>query len=182
MKDFKSAAYVYSKRLFACSHFFRSIDTPGVIERVSTLFQGYPNLIQGFNTFLPPGYRIECAQDPSIIIVTTPSGITTRTPSYPIHNAQSSAPQTQDLVVHRNADLVSIPSKESRLVAGESRQFLSTPVAQNQNLSVVETPATTVVVPENKRGPSPSLSGAPSPGIIPSASNAATVLGGMNVR
>eukprot|EP00644_Phytophthora_capsici_P015543 jgi/Phyca11/127491/e_gw1.70.11.1 len=42
MKDFKAQA----------------IDTPGVILRVSTLFRGYPNLILGFNTFLPPGYRI----------------------------------------------------------------------------------------------------------------------------
>lgn len=32
-----------------------SIDTPGVIERVSTLFHGHPSLIIGFNTFLPPG-------------------------------------------------------------------------------------------------------------------------------
>ncbi|MBW0487355.1 hypothetical protein O181_027070 [Austropuccinia psidii MF-1] len=39
----------------------QSIDTPGVIERVSTLFRGYPSLIQGFNTFLPPGFRIECS-------------------------------------------------------------------------------------------------------------------------
>lgn len=33
-------------------------------------------LIQGFNTFLPPGYRIECGTDtnPDIIRVTTPSG------------------------------------------------------------------------------------------------------------
>ncbi|CUS11063.1 unnamed protein product [Tuber aestivum] len=61
MKDFKSQA----------------IDTPGVIDRVSTLFSGHPSLIQGFNTFLPPGYRIECSQDPrdTKITVTTPSGI-----------------------------------------------------------------------------------------------------------
>ncbi|SPQ18333.1 7f40f6cf-cb5a-48eb-956d-18c86878a74f [Thermothielavioides terrestris] len=38
MKDFKS----------------QTIDTPGVISRVSELFAGHPNLIQGFNTFLPP--------------------------------------------------------------------------------------------------------------------------------
>ncbi|KAK9469030.1 hypothetical protein V1512DRAFT_258454 [Lipomyces arxii] len=65
MKDFKS----------------QSIDTPGVIDRVSTLFSGHPNLIQGFNTFLPPGYRIECSTDPSDpnpIRVTTPMGTTTR--------------------------------------------------------------------------------------------------------
>jgi histone deacetylase complex regulatory component SIN3 len=35
------------------------------MDRVSTLFSGNPSLIQGFNPFLPPGYRIECSQDPS---------------------------------------------------------------------------------------------------------------------
>jgi paired amphipathic helix protein Sin3a len=43
MKDFKSQV----------------IDTPGVIARVSELFKGHDNLILGFNTFLPPGYKIE---------------------------------------------------------------------------------------------------------------------------
>ena len=40
---------------------FRSqtIDTPGVIARVSHLFSDYPDFIVGFNTFLPPGYKIE---------------------------------------------------------------------------------------------------------------------------
>ncbi|KAG2230595.1 hypothetical protein INT48_004456 [Thamnidium elegans] len=64
MKDFKS----------------QSIDTPGVIDRVSTLFKGHPLLISGFNTFLPAGYRIECSidpRDPNRIIVTTPNGNTT---------------------------------------------------------------------------------------------------------
>ncbi|XP_050076400.1 uncharacterized protein LOC126563743 [Anopheles maculipalpis] len=37
----------------------QSIDTPGVIQRVSNLFRGHPELIVGFNTFLPPGYKIE---------------------------------------------------------------------------------------------------------------------------
>ena len=62
MKDFKS----------------QTIDTPGVIERVSQLFTGHPQLIQGFNTFLPPGYRIECGtrDDPNAIRVTTPMGTT----------------------------------------------------------------------------------------------------------
>ena len=60
MKDFKS----------------QSIDTPGVIARVSNLFNGHPHLIQGFNTFLPPGYKIEAGwdNDPNSIRVTTPSG------------------------------------------------------------------------------------------------------------
>jgi paired amphipathic helix protein Sin3a len=65
MKDFKSGA----------------IDTPGVIERVSHLFAGNPGLIQGFNTFLPPGYKIECGagDDPNAIRVTTPMGTTVST-------------------------------------------------------------------------------------------------------
>ncbi|KAI9332798.1 hypothetical protein BDR26DRAFT_868930, partial [Obelidium mucronatum] len=48
MKDFKSQA----------------IDTPGVIDRVSNLFRGHPSLVTGFNTFLPPGYRIEATSNP----------------------------------------------------------------------------------------------------------------------
>ncbi|ODQ68295.1 hypothetical protein NADFUDRAFT_30554 [Nadsonia fulvescens var. elongata DSM 6958] len=71
MKDFKT----------------QSIDTPGVIDRVSTLFRGHPNLIQGFNTFLPTGYHIECSMDPSDpnpIRVTTPMGTTTRPGSEPM--------------------------------------------------------------------------------------------------
>ena len=43
-----------------CAHpMFVSIDTPGVIKKVSELFEGHPDLIVGFNTFLPPGYKIE---------------------------------------------------------------------------------------------------------------------------
>jgi histone deacetylase complex regulatory component SIN3 len=47
-------------RIGACRHFitFASIDTPGVIEKVSTLFRGHTDLIVGFNTFLPPGYKV----------------------------------------------------------------------------------------------------------------------------
>ncbi|GAA5892975.1 hypothetical protein JCM8208_004141 [Rhodotorula glutinis] len=82
MKDFKT----------------QNIDTPGVIDRVSNLFRDHPSLIQGFNTFLPPGYRIECHVAPgstggaagsktNTITVTTPMGITTRT-----QNVSSSTP------------------------------------------------------------------------------------------
>ncbi|KAF9260585.1 hypothetical protein L218DRAFT_1079264 [Marasmius fiardii PR-910] len=57
----------------------QQIDTPGVIKRVSHLFQGHPVLIQGFNTFLPAGYRIECSVDARQITVTTPRGTTMQT-------------------------------------------------------------------------------------------------------
>ena len=36
----------------------RLVNTPGVIARVSDLFHGHVDLIQGFNTFLPPDYKI----------------------------------------------------------------------------------------------------------------------------
>lgn len=45
------------------------------------LFHGNPELIQGFNTFLPVGYRIDVSadpMDPNLITVTTPSGTTTQ--------------------------------------------------------------------------------------------------------
>ena len=39
----------------------QTIDTPGVIARVSHLFRDNPDLIVGFNTFLPSGYKIEAS-------------------------------------------------------------------------------------------------------------------------
>ena len=39
--------------------YHHSIDTPGVIQRVSELFEGHADLIVGFNTFLPAGFKIE---------------------------------------------------------------------------------------------------------------------------
>jgi paired amphipathic helix protein Sin3a len=54
--------------------FFISIDTPGVISRVSQLFKGHPDLIMGFNTFLPPGYKIE-VQTNDMVNVTTPGQV-----------------------------------------------------------------------------------------------------------
>lgn len=67
-----------------CTHPPNRIDTPGVIDRVSTLFRGHPSLIQGFNTFLPPGYRIECfggeGDASGLITVTTPAGTVSQIP------------------------------------------------------------------------------------------------------
>ena len=48
-----------------------SIDTPGVIDRVSHLFKGHPVLVSGFNTFLPAGYHIECSKENSMKIITS---------------------------------------------------------------------------------------------------------------
>eukprot|EP00026_Physarum_polycephalum_P000301 Phypoly_transcript_00301.p1 GENE.Phypoly_transcript_00301~~Phypoly_transcript_00301.p1 ORF type:complete len:1683 (+),score=475.87 Phypoly_transcript_00301:157-5205(+) len=65
------------------------IDTPGVIARVSELFKGHKHLILGFNTFLPPGYKIEIPDDDKPPQITQPPP-----PSHPPMqaNAQLAAP------------------------------------------------------------------------------------------
>ncbi|KAB5594520.1 Paired amphipathic helix protein pst1 [Ceratobasidium theobromae] len=71
----------------------QAIDVPGVIDRVSSLFNGHTALIQGFNTFLPQGYRIDCTVDQhnhKLITVTTPSGTTTQTAGGSSRHALSS--------------------------------------------------------------------------------------------
>ena len=57
--QFESQPHVYNQFLDIMKDFKAAlIDTPGVIERVSTLFRGNDRLIYGFNTFLPPGFKI----------------------------------------------------------------------------------------------------------------------------
>ncbi|XP_055334399.1 paired amphipathic helix protein Sin3b-like [Paramacrobiotus metropolitanus] len=49
----------------------QSLDTPGVIGRVASLFKGHADLIVGFNAFLPHGYKIDIDDD-EIVRVTVP--------------------------------------------------------------------------------------------------------------
>jgi len=88
--QFQDFPGVYNKFLDIMKDFkTQMIDTPGVIDGVSSLFRGHPSLIQGFNTFLPPGYRIDVSQGEgpnqtgnssaySLITVTHPMGIQTQ--------------------------------------------------------------------------------------------------------
>uniref|UniRef100_A0AC35TLB8 HDAC_interact domain-containing protein n=1 Tax=Rhabditophanes sp. KR3021 TaxID=114890 RepID=A0AC35TLB8_9BILA len=58
-KTFSGNSDVYDNFLEIMKEFkTQLIDTKGVIERVSGLFREHSQLINGFNTFLPPGYRI----------------------------------------------------------------------------------------------------------------------------
>ncbi|KXS16514.1 hypothetical protein M427DRAFT_154438 [Gonapodya prolifera JEL478] len=76
-RQFEREPDVYNRFLDIMKDFkAMSIDTPGVIHRVSTLFRSHPPLIVGFNTFLPPGYRIEPGPTAySDIKVYTPQGV-----------------------------------------------------------------------------------------------------------
>ncbi|VDK50503.1 unnamed protein product [Anisakis simplex] len=73
--QFSQAPEVYSDFLDIMKDFkSQTIDTPGVIRRVSRLFRGRPNLIVGFNTFLPPGFEVRL--DGNKIVISEPSGRT----------------------------------------------------------------------------------------------------------
>eukprot|EP00005_Dracoamoeba_jomungandri_P004864 CAMPEP_0174252262 /NCGR_PEP_ID=MMETSP0439-20130205/1801_1 /TAXON_ID=0 /ORGANISM="Stereomyxa ramosa, Strain Chinc5" /LENGTH=1190 /DNA_ID=CAMNT_0015332775 /DNA_START=101 /DNA_END=3673 /DNA_ORIENTATION=+ len=58
--QFQSEPEIYTQFLEVMKDFkAQAIDTPGVIARVKELFKGHEGLVGGFNTFLPPGYKIE---------------------------------------------------------------------------------------------------------------------------
>ena len=57
---FMNQPYVYEAFLKLMKDFKKKkIDTPGVIAHVSHLFRDHPDLMVGFNVFLPPGYEIK---------------------------------------------------------------------------------------------------------------------------
>eukprot|EP00047_Mylnosiga_fluctuans_P012588 m.27016 g.27016 ORF g.27016 m.27016 type:complete len:1120 (+) comp4360_c0_seq1:36-3395(+) len=57
--QFGNQPHVYNQFLEIMKEFkSQSIDTPGVIRRVQELFEGHNDLVVGFNTFLPPGYKM----------------------------------------------------------------------------------------------------------------------------
>lgn len=59
-RQFHDRLEVYNQFLEIMKNFkSHNIDTPGVINHVCELFKGHDNLILGFNTFLPPGFKIE---------------------------------------------------------------------------------------------------------------------------
>uniref|UniRef100_A0A3P8Z756 Paired amphipathic helix protein Sin3a n=1 Tax=Esox lucius TaxID=8010 RepID=A0A3P8Z756_ESOLU len=81
----------------------QSIDTPGVISRVSQLFKGHPDLIMGFNTFLPPGYKIE-VQTNEQVNVTTPGQIHYITPhGISVQNLPVTGPPSQPVPHHHQS-------------------------------------------------------------------------------
>lgn len=103
--QFGNQPQVYNEFLDIMKEFkSQTIDTPGVISRVSALFKGHPDLIVGFNTFLPPGYKIEVSlTDINTVNVCAPTGTTTHlisgngliaAPTQPNLNKTPSAPAT----------------------------------------------------------------------------------------
>lgn len=62
--EFGDRPHIYNEFLDIMKTFkSQTIDTPGVIRRVASLFHGNKGLLLAFNTFLPEGYRIEFPLD-----------------------------------------------------------------------------------------------------------------------
>ncbi|KAF7534849.1 hypothetical protein G7054_g5859 [Neopestalotiopsis clavispora] len=145
MKDFKS----------------QTIDTPGVIKRVSELFAGHPNLIQGFNTFLPPGYRIECGEgNPSHIRVTTPMGTTLQ----PITAGKFNFAETNPSQTGSGAQFFSSRASNWQQQQSQPQNSIESPEAQ------FSTPAAGGPAGLFGQGPGPSSGGAfdgPGPSQVP---------------
>lgn len=84
---FSSQPQVYNDFLDIMKEFkSQTIDTPGVIQRVSTLFRGHPELIVGFNTFLPPGYKIEMHSNEQVQVSMPSSTLIIQSGGNIIHN------------------------------------------------------------------------------------------------
>lgn len=107
-----------------------------MINRVSTLFHGHPDLIVGFNTFLPPGYRIEVSDDHYGFIQVTHSS--SRTESIALGNLHShgtlnfsiSAPTSTAL---RQTSNLLHPDHEETSNTSESSQSLLNSTSQAVN-------------------------------------------------
>ncbi|KAI1889403.1 hypothetical protein AGOR_G00162520 [Albula goreensis] len=130
--QFGSQPQVYNDFLDIMKEFkSQSIDTPGVISRVSQLFKGHPDLIMGFNTFLPPGYKIE-VQTNDLVNVTTP-GPPPCPPQHqhPAHTCPAHPRQDQQVSGHN-------PRQHTKPFAGGGSPSLSPPVTPGDSASALE--------------------------------------------
>uniref|UniRef100_A0A1A8UG42 Paired amphipathic helix protein Sin3b n=2 Tax=Percomorphaceae TaxID=1489872 RepID=A0A1A8UG42_NOTFU len=130
---------IYNKFLDIMKEFkSQSIDTPGVINRVSQLFHGHPDLVLGFNAFLPPGYRIEVPkngmaflQSPFSTQVSPGQQGKSLTPSVAATSSTAS-------VVHAEAG----PAQTSEVKAASSDSISSTPTGPPEPPSRLSLPLT----------------------------------------
>ncbi|XP_076323407.1 paired amphipathic helix protein Sin3a-like [Tachypleus tridentatus] len=166
---FGSQPQVYNDFLDIMKEFkSQSIDTPGVIQRVSNLFRGHPELIIGFNTFLPPGYKIEVQANEQVNVSMPGAGTCTVTPQPPPNTTSTSVssftPVTNTQSVTNSGTLVtginvsyttpdkncqqsvssvsvhsSIPNQQSNQQSAES-SMASPPHSPDESLSTSTTP------------------------------------------
>ncbi|RHZ13146.1 hypothetical protein DYB31_008636 [Aphanomyces astaci] len=130
---------VYNQFLDVMKEFkSQTIDTPGVIQRVSELFKGHPNLIFGFNTFLPPGYRIR-PETLDLYTVSQPA------PSGTLPPLSSSSTSSMSLL---RPPPVSIPPSDAALAS--SNQPAAPPLSSKKQPSSKQ-----AAIPSGAKGPQP---------------------------
>ncbi|XP_053692753.1 paired amphipathic helix protein Sin3a isoform X2 [Sabethes cyaneus] len=127
----------------------QSIDTPGVIKRVSNLFKGHPELIVGFNTFLPPGYKIEVqANDQGYafqVSVSVPStSVGTAVAPQPSPHEYSTIFQGCGQIVQTGNTAVNLMTYGSHTTGSAHTTTIQpagtgAPVSQNSNVSSIST-------------------------------------------
>ncbi|KAL3993300.1 U3 small nucleolar RNA-associated protein 6 [Sarotherodon galilaeus] len=128
----------------------QSIDTPGVINRVSQLFKGHPDLIMGFNTFLPPGYKIE-VQTNDLVNVTTPNQIHYITPhGVSVQNIPASGAPSQPAPSHHQHQ--SLPQTGS--LTTTTQPLIPAQPAPNKTSKPIQSPAHTPTSQPNPSIPS----------------------------
>lgn len=128
----------------------QSIDTPGVIQRVSNLFKGHPELIVGFNTFLPPGYKIEVqANDQGFayqvsVSVPSPSGKVTISSIHPSSPTKLIIQGSSHIIQQPAVNLITHSSHPQNL------HVQTQPASQSQDQRAVPNPQiTTINLPQN---------------------------------
>ncbi|XP_017053877.1 uncharacterized protein LOC108096633 isoform X2 [Drosophila ficusphila] len=110
------------------------IDTPGVIERVSTLFKGHTELIYGFNMFLPPGYKIEIHSDAlgcSVPVVSMPSPPGAPSSTGTVHMLTGSSPLSAGHIAIKTTNAATLTSATGAVAAAAAA------VAQIQSAGAV---------------------------------------------
>lgn len=134
--QFERQPEVYNQFLDIMKEFkSQTIDTPGVISRVSNLFRGHTDLIEGFNTFLPPGYKIEVQANDSVHYTAPNSTLSTlvqplsntnvnSVKTLPLHNSVSQK-INDNTQAHTTANLTSGIS----IVNSNLKQNINTPLA-----------------------------------------------------
>lgn len=125
--EFGDRPHIYNEFLDIMKTFkTQQIDTPGVIRRVSNLFQGNRRLVLGFNTFLPEGYKIELpdGDGPPVAVFRAPGETITHILSGPpgqiIRRTESNPQAVVDanslvgLTAHRRPSGLPLPGAQGR--------------------------------------------------------------------
>ncbi|XP_060923907.1 paired amphipathic helix protein Sin3a-like [Limanda limanda] len=154
----------------------QSIDTPGVINRVSQLFKGHPDLIMGFNTFLPPGYKIEI-QTNELVNVTTPGQIHYITPhGISVQSMPTGPPPSQPVSHHQHQSLPQAGPQTATTTTTTTTPPVPAQPTPNKTSKPVQSPAHT---PTSQPNPSiPSYASPRSPTVQPHTPVSSTPSGG----